>query len=160
MDVSTRKSNLGFTLLEMVIVILIIGILSLVVINQLPSASIDLGALAQEIVSSVRYTQALSMYTGQRYYFYAPSTGSYEIVNGSSTPIVLAQGNTVVTFPTGVTFGATTFPNGMVGFNGRGQPITDTTGTLLTTTGTFSLTNGTTTMTITVQANTGAVTLS
>jgi MSHA pilin protein MshC len=160
MDVSTSKSSQGFTLIEMVVVILIIAILSVLLINQLPTASIDLGAEAQKIVDNVRYTQALSMYTGQRYYLFAPASNTYEIINESSTPIVLAQGNTLVTFPAGVIFAATNLPQGMVGFNGRGVPITDMTGTLLTTVGTFSLSNGTTTMIISVQPVTGSVTLS
>jgi MSHA pilin protein MshC len=160
MDIPTVKKYSGFTLIEMVMVIMVIAILSIVVINQLPAASINIGAEAQIMINNLRYTQALAMYTGQSYYLTAASGSSYEIVNAGGTASVLAQGNTVRTFPTGVSFGPTNFPNGLVGFNSHGQPTTDTSGTLLTTVGTLSLTNGTTTMTITVQPETGRLTLS
>jgi prepilin-type N-terminal cleavage/methylation domain-containing protein len=155
-----KKLYSGFTLVEMVIVILLISILSVAVYTQLPVVALNIGATAQQLANDLRYAQALSTYTGQRYYLVGVSGNTYDITTAGGAAITMAGGGTIVTMPNGIQFGtATNIPGGMVGFNGRGAPIIDTSGTLLTGTGIITLTNGTQSMTISISPTTGRVTV-
>jgi prepilin-type N-terminal cleavage/methylation domain-containing protein len=153
-----KKSGLGFTLIEIVVTILIISVLAVAAYTQLSSVALNAGSLAQQVANDVRYTQALSMYTGQRYYLMGLSSTSYEIANGSGTPVTMATGGSVFNFPAGLAFGSSVnLPNGIIGFTGRGIPITDTSGTLLNSTAQILIVGGSTTMTISVSPVTGRV---
>jgi prepilin-type N-terminal cleavage/methylation domain-containing protein len=162
MDVKHFKSSAGFTLIEMIIVILIISILSVIVIVQLPTTPVNLAAAAEAFANDIRFTQALSMTKGQRFYLFTPSGTNYEIISRTGTPVMGGFGSVVINFPAGVSFGATTnIPNGTLEFDGRGTPYSDTAlpGTPLTAAATIALVNGTQTMTITVNPQTGSVTV-
>ena len=57
----------GFTLIELVTVLLLIAILSVAASNQWPGSGINLAAQADQLVNDIRYTQSLAMNNGQRY---------------------------------------------------------------------------------------------
>ena len=55
------KNNRGFTLIEMVVVMLIIGIISAVVISRLMDTSVELIAQTDVIKTHLRYAQSMAM---------------------------------------------------------------------------------------------------
>jgi prepilin-type N-terminal cleavage/methylation domain-containing protein len=159
-----KKSTLGFTLVELVVVILIIAVLSVEVMTQSTTTvtPMMLSAAASQVADDIRYTQALSMFSGQRYYYSDVSVNQYSIQNGSGTAIVLANGSKVATLPAGVVFSSATNLSTVLGFTGRGAPITDTSGTLLTATATITIssTSGAYTQTLTISPITGRIVIS
>jgi prepilin-type N-terminal cleavage/methylation domain-containing protein len=163
MDRLHSRSERGFTLIELVMVIMIIGILSVTVAMQWQGYNINLGAKAYQLESDIRFTQALSMSTDQRYYLsITTSTSSYQIKNAAGTAIVLGNGATTATLGTGISFGTlTNLPNNLIAFSGAGIPCTSTgsAGTVLASTATIPLTTGTLTLTISITPTTGMVSI-
>jgi len=156
------KNQRGFTLLELVIILGILAIISVYVFSSLPNTTLSLSGQAQQLANDIRYTQSLAMTKGQRYRWVKKSSTTYQIQNNSGTPIILSQGNTTVTFGTGITFGTlTNLPNNLVNFDGRGTPYSDTAspGTALSSNATIPITAGGETHTITIAIETGGVTL-
>lgn len=163
MDVHFLKTNNGFTLLELIFVIAIIGIISVAVMPQWTGTNIDLGSEAMQLASDIRYTQSLAMTHGQRYYLIKQSATTYQIMNSAGSPVVLALGNTTMTLNSGITFGTlTNLPNNLVAFDGRGTPYTTSSspGTALAATATIPLVSGGVTRTVSITATTGQVSIS
>ena len=145
MDVTFRKSISGFTLIELVMVIIlvsIIGVYSVFNLNACTSsvfyaAIVGVGAQAYQLQSDLRYAQALSMTTGTRYYlvFTTGSGSSYQIIKEGGSAITLPNGGTTYTLTTRANIAsATNLPNNLVAFDGRGIPYTTSSspGTALT----------------------------
>lgn len=150
--------TLGFTLMEMVIVILIIGILAVVVVPSSNPSDSTLEYQARQVLNDIRYTQALSMATGQRYRWVRTSSSTYQILDSSGTAIALPNGGTTLTLTSGITFGSlSNLPSNLVVFDSFGVPYTDTStpGTALASTASIPLSNGTLTRSVTITANTG-----
>lgn len=162
MDVMTQTTQQGFTLIELIIVILILGVLGTFVSIQNPRASINLGAEAKQLASDIRYTQALAMTKGERYYLQKLSSSSYQIISASGTPVIMPTGSTAVTLDSGTAFGSfTNLPNNLIAFDGKGTPYTTSSspGTALASTASMPVTNGTDTITVSITAQTGRVTV-
>jgi prepilin-type N-terminal cleavage/methylation domain-containing protein len=163
-SIKSINTSQGFTLIELVMVILIAGILAVVAFFQWPGYNLNLGAKALQLQSDVRYTQALSMNSDQRYYLSInTSTNSYQILNASGTAIVLESGGTTATLGAGIAFGLlTNLPNKLIQFNGSGIPYTTTSlpGTQLASTATIPMTTGSFTQTISITPLTGMVSIS
>ncbi len=150
----------GFTLFELIIVIILMAILSLGVYLKWPGSSINLAAEAQQIANDIRYAQSLAMTNGQRYRFVKTSANTYQIVNNAGTAIKLALGNTTMTLNSGISFGTlSNLPNSLIAFDGLGIPYTDTAtpGTALSATATIALTASGDTVTISIAPETGRV---
>jgi type II secretory pathway pseudopilin PulG len=150
----------GFTLIELVSIIVILSILSVTAFFAWPGTSINLGAEAQQVANDLRYTQALAMTKGQRYRFVITSSTTYQIANSSGTAILNARGTTSTTLFTGLSFGTlTNLPNSLVVFNGNGIPYTTTgsPGTALAATASIPITGGSSTKTITITPSTGRI---
>jgi prepilin-type N-terminal cleavage/methylation domain-containing protein len=155
MDVPHKK--LGFTIIELVIVILISTILATAVYLRWPGVSVKLDAQTKQLVADLRYTQNLAMSRGERYRLVI--TGhSYQIISNTGEVVVLPSGSNTSTFAT--TNITTSLPNSLVVFDTRGVPYIDTAspGTLLgPTPATISLSAGAYTKTITITPETGRV---
>ena len=150
----------GFTLIEMVIVIIVLGILLTGVYLKWPAATINLGGEAAQLANDLRYTQSLSMTKGQRYRLVIVSTTTYQILNASGTALMNAVGGTTTTLNHGITFGTLgNLPNSLVVFDGEGIPYSDTAspGTPLTATATIPLTASGSTTTISIAPQTGMI---
>jgi prepilin-type N-terminal cleavage/methylation domain-containing protein len=161
MDIILKKQQ-GFTLIELVMVIIIISILSVMVVFSWPGTTINLANQAQQVTNDIRYTQSLAMTKGQRYRWVKTASNAYQIQDNSGTPIKLSQGNTLVTFGAGITFGTfTNLPNNLINFDSKGTPYSDTTlpGTALSSSAVIAITAGSTTRTVTISPETGGVTL-
>ena len=162
--------NRGFTLAELVIIILLIGILAVFVApRMLDVTSTKAAAFADKLRADIRYTQNAAMTANRRYRVYvntapAPVPNGYIVVNdldadgnwGAGAGEVALDpaggGNLVLTLNTGDYAGITvsTPPGGFVEFNALGTP----TGGAVTIT---ILGNLVAAATVTIAAQTGAV---
>ena len=157
------KRNTAFTLIELIVVILITTILASIAITQWPGARINLNAQAQQLASDIRYTQTLAMSRATEYTLNVTAT-TYSITTGGgaavNNPIT---GSATVTLGTGITItiSPTNLPNNLVTFNSLGEPYINTTATTaLANAAVITLTSGGITKTITIQPQTGRVTVS
>lgn len=140
-----RTKDVGFTLLELILIILIIGILSVSVFPKWGASSFLLEYEANHVLDDIRYAQALSLGTGQRYRWVKTSSSTYQITNESGTAIILPNGSTTATLKNGVTFGAfTNLPNNLIVFDAAGVPYTTTAfpGTALAASATVAMSSG------------------
>jgi MSHA pilin protein MshC len=176
----TKKSS-GFTLIEILVVVVILGIASAIVIPQIGSRD-DLSdaSAARAMMADLIYAQNLAIAQQKPYYvrFYGQQ---YSVCDSNAlVPIdhplkpALNDGKYIVTFgnqatptPSGVTPGLervslvepSFLGQTVLGFDELGQPFafdpSTSTSTTMTSAGTIQLTSGTTTLTITVQPFTG-----
>jgi len=158
MDTHRIRTQHGFTIIELSIVIIIISLLAVYVFSNLPVPSINLATAAAQLSDDIRYTQSLSMTKNQHYRLVKLSTNTYHILNSAGTAIVLAQGTTA-TLPSGVTFGTwTNLTNNLIAFDGRGIPYVDAaTTTPLASTATINLAATGGTITVLISPQTGRV---
>ncbi len=157
------KTAAGFTIIELVLVIAIIGILAVTVVPQWDTTTgLNVNFTARQMANDFRYAQALSMSTGLRYRFVVLSSSSYEITNNAGSAIILPSGGTQMTLTQGVTIGTlTNMPNNLIAFDSRGIPYTDTgsPGTALASTAAVPVTASGMTRSVQVTPQTGYVTL-
>ncbi|MBI4357077.1 MAG: prepilin-type N-terminal cleavage/methylation domain-containing protein [Gammaproteobacteria bacterium] len=151
----------AFTLIELVIVIAIISILAIILKPQYPADTIELRAQAEEIVSSIRYAQALSMTRGERFRINFTSTSySFTDLAGTTSLAHPATNATTTNMVGAITLALNAaIPNNYLAFDGRGIPYTTNVlpGTTLSSAGIITLTSGSETQTVQVTPETGRV---
>jgi MSHA pilin protein MshC len=150
----------GFTLVELVIIIVLIGVLSVAVFPRGPAGgSLDARAQAEQLAADLRYAQSLSMNAGARHCV-AFTAADYRIATaagncagtlpanagGFSQPIVL--GNATLSW--------TNLPNSYVAFDGLGAPFINA-ATALAANAVISLDSGGAIYTVTISPATGRV---
>jgi|SaaInlStandDraft_6_1057023.scaffolds.fasta_scaffold71051_1 MSHA pilin protein MshC len=146
------KNNKGFTLIEMISVILVLGIISAVAVPMFDRSTIDLSMTANTIQTDIQYAQELAMTRGQQTsgneigILFSNNTASYTLPTDPSG-VWPAE---IRTLPQGVTITSTTAD---VRFNQHGETLTATTWTI-------TITAGGTSRTVTVDAYTGRATVS
>lgn len=148
----------GFSLLELVFVILVIAVLSVVVLPKWTATTTNVNYEARRLLSDVRYTQALSVTTGQRYRWVKLSATTYQITNEVGTPIILPSGTTQWTLTGGITIGTlTNLPSNLIAFNAEGVPYTTTgmPGTALAANALIPLSGGGTIRSVQISPETG-----
>ena len=147
----TKQKSSGFTVLELVLVIVILSIVAFAVFVKTPGISVNLDAQAARLANDIRYTQNLAMARNQRYRIvFDTETSSYTIQDGAGNTdysVTLGSGTTLTT------------PLAMVIFNNKGTPYSDDT-TPLSSTVTISLTSGEATSFVVITPDTGRVTTS
>ena len=124
-----RLHTQGFSLVELVVVMIIIAVLAATLLPRTSDRVINVNAQADMIAGEVRYVQSLAMTQGQRYYIDFPTATTYGFfavsgtvaiphpATGSPAPIPLAAGITAV------------MSTPVIAFDGKGAPYTDTTAT-------------------------------
>lgn len=154
----TRRAHAsaGFTLIETIIVIVILGIISTYAMPNFSTGKLTLDAQARTLASDLQRAQLLATTTGQAYYF-CPFRDGYVIKNSSTCPTSLPDQTSsvtqsvVVTLDKQATLSAT--PATTLSFNSLGQPNAASRLQLL------SAPTGSGSITVTVAAVTGLVSM-
>lgn len=152
----------GFTLIELIMVIMIASILAVVALTQWQGPALNVYGQAEQVANDIRYAQALSMTKGQRFYFVEVSSTTYQIKNLAGTAITFASGSTTATLNNGITFGSfTNLPSSLVTFDGTGIPYinTSTPGTALSSAASIPLTSSGKTNTVIIAPTTGVTSI-
>jgi prepilin-type N-terminal cleavage/methylation domain-containing protein len=151
----------GFTLIELIMVMVIVGILAAVVAPPLSTQTFNLSAIAAQLAVDIRATQSQSMSQGQRYRINFTST-SYQITDLNGVAVVLPRtGSSAAISVAPATLSGYNPPliNNYVVFDSKGAPYTDNInpGTMLAANAVITLTSGGTTSTLTIAPQTGRV---
>ena len=114
----------GFSLVELLVVIILLGIISIVVISRVDNSDFDASVAAQDLVEAIRYAQHRSMN--------ASGNTRFEITI-SNTGFVVTQGGNSITNPVTGTSpytddswaakGISTNTSTTIVFNARGIPL-------------------------------------
>jgi prepilin-type N-terminal cleavage/methylation domain-containing protein len=147
----TRAGARGFTIVELVAVLVVMGILAVVAMTKSSMSQRDLDAVARLLRSNLQFAQELAMTHGSTYGFHPRSATQYEIFEGSAgTPATNPQDNNpfIVTISP-VQFSSTPAD---VSFLKSGQPSAGADATI-------TLSGGGGSRIITVQQSTGFVSL-
>lgn len=145
----------GFTFIELVVVILIVGIVALSIAPRFAPLNIDVGVQAEQVAADIRYAQSLSMTSGQRHCINFTAS-NYQIRNATCTnPVVHpATQSSAAIGVSGMTIAVTNLTGSNLEFDGKGQP---TTFTVAANSATITLSGGSDTSKITVCPVTGRV---
>jgi prepilin-type N-terminal cleavage/methylation domain-containing protein len=159
-----RSLDKGFTILELIFVIVILSIIAKSVSSLWPGSNINLNAEAQQLASEIRYAQSLAQARAQRFRINLNSS-HYSITDAAGTNYYTdpLKGQNTINFASGTTasWSSTILPNNLIGFDETGTPYADSnaTSTALASTATITLSNGGMSRTISVTPQTGAVTV-
>ena len=157
-----RARGGGFTLVELVVVLLIVGVLAAMFVPRMGNDSLILAAQADQVIGDIRYVQSLAMTQGQRYRItFTPSAFpviyQYMLTGGAVVSHPVA-GSTAVTLNSQVTMSLTNLPNNLIGFDGTGTPYSDAAvSTPLMSAAAVRLTYGSDSRDIAIQPQTGSV---
>jgi len=147
----------GFTLIELVLVLLISAIIATYAIIKVPAGSINISAQADQIAADIRHTQSLAINRGQRYRINFNSD-RYWISNIDGTTLYThpASASTVIFLDSGISLGSS---HTFLVFDGQGKPYTNalTPGTALATDAVITLTVASENRTVRISPETGRV---
>jgi prepilin-type N-terminal cleavage/methylation domain-containing protein len=159
----------GFTLIELIVVLVVLGILAAVFVPRSNSPAIILSTQAEQFAADIRYLQSLAM--NQGWSGVAPTARRYRINFTATGYDFTDTGGVAVPHPGG-TLGSVLFaggvsisplppsglPNNLLSFDGLGRPYTDAGATmLLASMATISIVSGGATRTIQIYPETGMV---
>lgn len=133
------NSESGFTIIELIVIIVIVGILSYMAMAEFSESStiVKERTLARKVVNDIRYAQEMALSHHQLVKcFFEPSENRYSLrwADDSYVQTPAAERDFIVDFDTGdfsgIDLTSTGFTSGLLSFNSNGQPIND--GALMT----------------------------
>ena len=151
----TRRT--GFTMIEVVVVLLILGVVAVVVVAKAPSFNVFQTTPEAEVIKGhLRYAQTMAMDTSTVWGINI-AANSYTLFNNitGSNPYLPGVGSATANLPTGMSI-----TTGIVSFDTWGTPYTDSAGTVIQNAGgyrSFTLTLGSTNVVIQISDNTGFI---
>ena len=161
--------NLGFTLVELIVVMVVLGILAAVFVPRSNNPAIILSTQAEQFAADIRYVQSLAMTQG--WSGVAPTARRYR-VNFTATSYDFTDVSGVAVAHPGGTAGSISFagdvsispfppsnlPNSLVSFDGLGTPYTDAgAGAPLASVATISMVSGGSARAVQIFPETGMV---
>lgn len=154
---SHRRRTAGFSLLELILVLVLVGALAAIATPRWLENDISLGAVAQQLQHDMRLTQSLAMTRGQRHRIvFDSATNAYGLADASGAPVNHPlTGAATVALPAGVVFSGNGFSSGFLAYDGLGRPYDGA--TALTAGTAVQLSRGGATRTLTVTPATGFV---
>jgi MSHA pilin protein MshC len=151
MDRALARQQSGFTLIELVTVLILLGILAGTLYSRGAPSTATLNAQADQLARTLRHTQSLSLAQGRSLTLDVQSATSYIISDGGATitdPQGIVQTHTLVN--------GVTLAGGDLDFDSLGRPI-DATDNLITTARTWTLSVDGSTASVRVEPLTGFV---
>ena len=149
----------GFTLLELVAVLIIVGIVSSIVFVSWPGNTTNLDGQAQQLANDLRYVQSLAM-TNEQSYRVNFSATQYTFTESNGTTAVphpAAGGSNVITLGAGMVLSTANLPNSYILYDKNGIPYTNTSGTKLAVQADVILTTTSSASTVSIEPETGTV---
>jgi len=153
MQARTATSQAGFTLLELVVILVLMGSLSAAIFLHWTPGSASLNAQAGQLARTLRHAQALALGQSRRLTFEVQSTTAYAI----------SDAGTVITDPQGLSqtyslVNGATLTGSDLYFDSLGRPV-DSSGNLIASAQNWTLSAGGSTATISVTPLSGFVTV-
>ena len=155
------EKTAGFTLIELIMVITLIGILGVAIFPRFSSQAFNLAAISAKLATDIRYTQGLSMSQGQRFRINFTAT-TYQLTDITGTPIAFppsASAAPISVSPATLSGYNPPLTNNYVAFDSKGVPYVDSLspGAALAANAVITLTSGSDSSTLTIAAQTGQV---
>ena len=148
------RNNHGFTWIELIVVIMILGIISAVVAGSMMSSDTELAARTEVIKTHLRYAQTRSMNSNTVWYIQFGSNSYFLSKKGDGNPKLLPGGDSpTITLPSGMSI-----TTGTLSFDDWGKPCTDTDAQIAQATDrTLTVTDGSGSRSIIITKNTGFI---
>jgi len=148
----------GFTIVELVVILVLLAIVAVLVAPNLSTTAITLPAVATRVAETIRYTQSLSMSQGQRYRInFTASTLQITDMGGVAITQPMTSSTAAVSLSPVVLSGySPPLVNGYVAFDTKGVPYVSTTAALVGN-ATITLTSGGNTTNLVIKPETGSV---